>query len=90
MTRTAQHAISPRLVRKAESTEIPMFGLRAVSELRDVLSALEMAHIRSARQKGASWEDIAEAVGVSRQALQQRIRSYETKHGPQQLGENGS
>ena len=64
-----------KTLRKAENIDLPLLGLTAIHDLRSSLDALELEHIDSAREKGASWEDIAEAMGVTRQALQQRLRN---------------
>ena len=66
-----------RLVKRAENPELPLLALKAISELRARFERLERDHIASARGKGASWEDIAADVGVTRQALQQRIKTME-------------
>jgi hypothetical protein len=66
--------IPHRIVKRAENEELPLLGLRAISELRSMLDELETQHVSSARAKGASWEDIAAAIGITRQALQQRMR----------------
>ncbi|MFP5353097.1 MAG: hypothetical protein ACLGIB_11125 [Actinomycetota bacterium] len=68
-------SLSPGLIRKAENQELPLLGLRAISEMRDELDKLQTAQIQAAREKGASWADIAGALGISRQALQQKMRA---------------
>ena len=62
-----------RLLKNAQNAELPMGALRALTELREELAAMERLHVENARQKGASWEDIAEALGITRQAVQQRF-----------------
>ncbi len=52
----------------AASDEDPRTGLRAVAALRKLLDQLERAHVRAARAQGWSWADIANELGVSRQA----------------------
>jgi hypothetical protein len=74
-----------RLLKRAENEELPLLGIRAIAELRSILDELERKHISSARAKGASWADIAASVGVTRQALQQRMRSAGHKADPVQL-----
>ncbi len=66
--------IPPRLLRKASNLDLPVLALSAIVELRRALDHLETEAISSARSKGASWEDIAAALGVTRQALQQRVK----------------
>lgn len=50
----------------------PSVGLRAVSALRRLLEQLEAAQVRNARVHGWSWQDIADALGVSRQAVHKK------------------
>lgn len=50
----------------------PGEGLRAVVALRELLERLEYLHVRRAREEGWSWQDIAAALGVSRQAVHQK------------------
>ncbi|WP_328319606.1 helix-turn-helix domain-containing protein [Streptomyces sp. NBC_00388] len=54
----------------------PRVGLRAVAALRRLLERLESVQVRSARNQGWSWQDIAAELGVSRQAVHK-------KHGRQ-------
>ena len=68
-------ALSPSAIKKAENIDLPLLGLRAISGMRDALDALEIIQIESARSKGASWDDIADSLAMSRQALQQRLRN---------------
>jgi DNA-directed RNA polymerase specialized sigma24 family protein len=50
----------------------PAVGLRAVRSLRLLADRLEAQHVQRARTLGWSWQDIADALGVSRQAAHQR------------------
>ncbi|MFB7272977.1 helix-turn-helix domain-containing protein [Streptomyces sp. NPDC056244] len=54
----------------------PRVGLRAVAALRLLLERLESVQVRSAREQGWSWQEIADVLGVSRQAAHK-------KHGRQ-------
>jgi DNA-directed RNA polymerase specialized sigma24 family protein len=54
----------------------PRVGLRAVTALRTLLEQLEAVQVRSAREQGWSWQEIAAELGVSRQAVHK-------KHGRQ-------
>ena len=47
-------------------------GLRAASALRKLADRLESAQVVRARAYGWSWQDIAEALGVTRQAAHQK------------------
>jgi hypothetical protein len=50
----------------------PRAGLRAVAELRRLLERLEALQVDNARTRGWSWQDIAEVLGVSRQAAHKK------------------
>ncbi|WP_134712349.1 helix-turn-helix domain-containing protein [Saccharomonospora xinjiangensis] len=50
----------------------PRTGLRAVAALRRLLEQLEAVQVRSARAQGWSWQEIADALGVSRQAVHKK------------------
>lgn len=52
--------------------EDPAVGLRAVRALQRLQERLEAVHVTNAREQGWSWQDIAEALGVSRQAVHQK------------------
>ena len=50
----------------------PATGLRAVAALRRLLEQLEATQVASARASGWSWQEIAEVLGVSRQAVHKK------------------
>jgi hypothetical protein len=50
----------------------PAVGLRAVASLRALVERLEALHVRSARERGWSWEQIGAALGVFKQAVHRR------------------
>jgi len=50
----------------------PAVGLRAVAALRTLLERLEELQVRNARLSGWSWQDIADILGVSRQAVHKK------------------
>ncbi|OIN80372.1 helix-turn-helix domain-containing protein [Mycobacterium malmoense] len=50
----------------------PAVGLRAVRALQRLQERLEAVHVANAREQGWSWQAIAEALGVSRQAVHQK------------------
>ncbi len=52
----------------------PRIGLRAVVALRRLSEQLEAVQVRAARQQGWSWQEIAEELGVSRQAVHKKYR----------------
>jgi len=53
----------------------PALGLRAVGALHRLAEQVECVAVAAARQQGWSWEQIGDALGVSRQ-------SAHAKHGP--------
>jgi DNA-directed RNA polymerase specialized sigma24 family protein len=50
----------------------PAVGLRAVRALQRLQERLEAIHVTNAREQGWSWQAIANALGVSRQAVHQK------------------
>ena len=50
----------------------PVVGLRAVAALRRLLETLETLQVVNARDQGWSWQQIATALGVSRQAVHKK------------------
>lgn len=47
----------------------PAVGLRGVKALRDLADRLEALHVANARRLGWTWQQIGEALDVSRQAV---------------------
>jgi hypothetical protein len=47
-------------------------GLRAVLALRRLLETLEALQVDNARRQGWSWQEIAEALGVTKQAVHKK------------------
>ena len=56
----------------ATSSKGPAVGLRAVSSLRALLETLEELQVENARRLGWSWQQIAAALGVSKQAVHKK------------------
>src|SRR5438034_10614849 len=54
------------------ASEDPEVGLRGVASLRALLEAVEEFQVRRARELGWSWQQIAELLGVSKQAVHQK------------------
>ena len=50
----------------------PGTGLRAVAALRRLLEQLESLQVGNARLRGWSWQEIAEHLGVSKQAVHKK------------------
>lgn len=47
----------------------PAAGLRAVGALRRLAEQVEAQQVKAAREQGWSWEQIGDALGVSRQSM---------------------
>lgn len=58
---------------KAADLTDPKAGLRAVAALRTHLESLELQQVEAALRAGLSWQEIAAALGVSRQAAHKRF-----------------
>lgn len=50
----------------------PAVGLRAVAALRRLLIRIEALQVDRARDLGWSWEDIARALGISKQSVHEK------------------
>jgi hypothetical protein len=61
-----------RSVAAAASSADPTVGLRAVVALYRLAETLEALQVRNAREKGWSWQEIADALGVSKQAVHKK------------------
>jgi hypothetical protein len=53
----------------ARTAESPLAGMKAMSRMKELLNAYLEAAVGEARERGASWTDIAEALGRSRQSV---------------------
>jgi hypothetical protein len=51
------------------ASDDPTLGLRAVGALRRLAEQVEARQVRLARERGWSWEQIGDALGVSRQSV---------------------
>ena len=59
-------------VAAAASSRDPAVGLAAVAALRRLLESLEALQVANARAQGWSWQQIAEALGVTKQAVHKK------------------
>jgi DNA-directed RNA polymerase specialized sigma24 family protein len=59
------------LARVASGTD-PRVGLRAALALRRLAETLERLQVENARRAGWSWQDIASALDISKQAVHKR------------------
>lgn len=58
------------------SSKDPAIGLRAVASLRVLLHSLEQLQVENARAQGWSWQQVAAALGVSKQAVHEKHGSH--------------
>lgn len=66
-------APSPNQVATAAAdTTHPVAGLRAVAALRRLTETLELAQVEAALRAGMSWTQIANHLGVTRQAVHKK------------------
>jgi hypothetical protein len=68
-----------RLIRKLETPDLPLEALESIRRLRRYLDELEAACILKARQLGASPADIGEVLGITRQAVYNRLHHLEQR-----------
>jgi DNA-directed RNA polymerase specialized sigma24 family protein len=54
------------------ASEDPDAGLRAVAALRRLLERIERIHVTNARKQGYSWQEIADELGVTKQAVHKK------------------
>jgi len=67
--------VSLALIRRAQNTELSLGSLEAIAEIRAWLDDLEKEAMKSARQKGATLEDIAKALRLSTPTIWNRFRA---------------
>jgi DNA-binding NarL/FixJ family response regulator len=63
-------------VAAAASSRDPAVGLAAVASLRTLLESLEELQVGNARDQGWSWQQIADQLRVSRQAVHKKYRRF--------------
>jgi hypothetical protein len=56
----------------AAGSRDPAVGLRAVASLRQLVEELQELQVTNARTSGWSWQEIADALGVSKQAVHKK------------------
>ncbi len=62
-------------VATAASSKDPTVGLKAVRSLRVLVERLEALQVQNAREQGWTWEQIAQLLGVTRQAVHKKHAS---------------
>lgn len=61
----------------ALKSDDPAVGLRAVGALYRLAERIEARSVRAARERGWSWEQIGDALGVSRQSVHAKYGKQE-------------
>jgi DNA-directed RNA polymerase specialized sigma24 family protein len=56
----------------ATASKDPAVGLAAVAALRRLLESLERLQVANARERGWSWQQVADVLGVSKQAVHKK------------------
>jgi hypothetical protein len=56
------------------SSDDPAIGLRASLALHRLAERVEANHVASAREKGWSWQQIGDALGVTRQSVHTKYK----------------
>lgn len=79
-----------RLIRKIDARDtFPLVALGALLELRAYLDEVEAEAILQARELGASGEDIAEALGITRQGAYYKMKQLEQAEPADNDGDGG-
>jgi hypothetical protein len=63
---------SAQIATVAADTRDPRAGLRAVASLRVLADRLELRQVEAALRSGMGWQAIADALGVTRQAVHKK------------------
>ncbi len=61
--------MTPSDVTTTVNSDDPTVGLRAVGALQRLAEQVEAKYVALARERGWSWEQIGDALGVSRQSV---------------------
>jgi hypothetical protein len=57
---------------RVAATDDPAVGLRAAVALRRLAERVEATHVAAARAQGWSWQQIGDALGVTRQSVHEK------------------
>jgi DNA-binding XRE family transcriptional regulator len=63
---------SKQIATIAADTSDPRAGLRAVASLRVLADRLELRQVEAALRSGMGWQAVADALGVTRQAVHKK------------------
>ena len=73
--------VTDGLLTQIRSTD-PASGLRAVGALHRLADLVEATHVQLAREQGWSWEQIGDALGVSRQSVHASMANKNNRQDP--------
>jgi DNA-directed RNA polymerase specialized sigma24 family protein len=59
-------------IAESAASNDPDIGLRAVAALRVLAERLEILQVQTARERGWSWQEIAERLGVTKQTVHRK------------------
>lgn len=76
------HTPMSELRRRAQGDEGPSDGLQALTALRVRLGELERQHVADMLGRNATWADIAQPLGITRQAAHHRHRHVTRSQAP--------
>ena len=68
----------------AASSADPQVGLRAALALRRLAESLEALQVDNARRQGWSWQDIADALEVTKQAVHKKHADRQSAQNPRE------
>lgn len=68
----------------AATSAPPRIGLRAALALRRLAEVLEAAQVDNARREGWSWQEIADALEISKQAVHKKYARRTPARGPRE------
>lgn len=63
---------SIQITKVAADTSDPRAGLRAIASLRTLADRLELTQVEAGLRSGMNWQEVADALGVSRQAVHKK------------------
>lgn len=66
--------LGTELAQQASDLTHPQQGLRAVAALRRLTDSLELQQVEAALRQGMTWPEIAQELGVTRQAVHKKYR----------------
>ena len=62
-----------RAMFRVRSSNEPLVILDSLAEMKEILQQIERAAVEEARAQGATWVQVAQALHVTRQAVEQRF-----------------